>query len=175
MLAIYPPDKPASEILRHTITEITELDSAVSVLKTRIQELETKSQRSADRLLTERIKLEREQLLASNEYRRRKLLTENWKAMRSVEFEQFLERVFVELGYGVETTKVTGDQGVDLVVSNRSKRIAIQVKGYLNSVSGGAIQEAFTGMACYRCDGCAVITNSLFIAFGHRHGGKSRL
>lgn len=82
--------------------------------------------------------------------------------MRSVEFEQFLERVFQELGYVVETTKVTGDQGVDLIVAFRGRRIAVQVKGYFNSVSNGAVQEAYAGMGYYNCDSCAVITNSRF-------------
>ena len=82
--------------------------------------------------------------------------------MRSVEFEQFLEEVFQALGYQVETTKVTGDQGVDLIVSGKGRRIAIQVKGYYSSVSNSAIQEAHTGMVYYGCQACAVITNSRF-------------
>ena len=82
--------------------------------------------------------------------------------MRSVEFETFLERVFTELGYTVETTKVTGDQGLDLIVSHRNKRIGIQVKGYLNSVKNDAVQQAYAGMAYYNCDAAAVITNSRF-------------
>lgn len=109
-----------------------------------------------------RNELKQKELEASAEYRRGLLLAENWRALRSVEFEQFLERVFLELGYAVETTRVTGDQGVDLVVSHQGKRIAIQVKGYFDSVSNGAIQEAHTGMAYYKCHGCAVITNSRF-------------
>jgi hypothetical protein len=90
------------------------------------------------------------------------LYRQNWKAMRDVEFEQFLEKVFLALGYSVETTAVTGDQGVDLLVSKNGVRVAIQVKGYHSSVSNGAIQEAFAGMAHYKCHACAVITNSRF-------------
>lgn len=93
---------------------------------------------------------------------RRQLLSENWKSYRGVEFESFLEMVFDELGYVVQTTKVTGDQGADLIVTYRNKRIAIQVKGYADSVSNSAVQEAHTGMAYYRCDAAAVITNSRF-------------
>lgn len=90
------------------------------------------------------------------------LYRQNWKAMRDVEFEQFLEKVFLALGYLVETTATTGDQGVDLIVAKDGIRVAIQVKGYHSSVSNGAIQEAFAGMAHYQCHACAAITNSRF-------------
>jgi hypothetical protein len=100
----------------------------------------------------------------SQQFRRCQLLAENWKAMRSLEFEQFLERAFRELGYAVQTTKLAGDQGVDLIVASDAWRIAIQIKGYFNSVSIGAVQEVYTGMRCHGCNGCAVITNSRFTA-----------
>ena len=84
--------------------------------------------------------------------------------MRSVPFENFLEEVFNTLGYVVETTRVTGDQGADLLVSTCGHRISIQVKGYFNSVGNAAVQEAFFGTAFYKCEACAVITNSVFTA-----------
>ncbi len=96
------------------------------------------------------------------EERRRTLYEMNWKAMRSVEFEQYLILVFKELGYSVTDTQVTGDQGVDLIVADGSLRLAVQVKGYHNSVGNSAVQEAFAGMAFYQCAMCAVITNSRF-------------
>lgn len=98
----------------------------------------------------------------SAEYRREQLARRNWKALRSVDFEMFLEEVFRELGYTVELTKITGDQGADLIVSKGGCRIAIQVKGYVSSVSNGAVQEALAGKVYYGCDGSAVITNSRF-------------
>jgi hypothetical protein len=42
----------------------------------------------------------------------------------------------------------------------------VQVKGYVDSVPNTAIQEAFTGKAFYKCDACAVITNSRFTSGG---------
>lgn len=137
------------DALRIQVPEITERQKVLKALR----------RTTSDKLDETRFQLEQEYLLASQEHRRIELSEVNWKAMRAVEFEEFLERVFIELGYHVEKTKVTGDQGVDLVVIHRNKRIAIQVKGYVNSVSGGAIQEAYTGMACYDCNSCAVITN----------------
>jgi restriction system protein len=91
------------------------------------------------------------------------LRTTNWEILQGVPFEQFLELIFVEWGYEVETTKVTGDQGVDLIVKKSGLRVAIQAKGYPGSTVGNsAVQEADTGMRFYRCHRSAVITNSTF-------------
>lgn len=106
--------------------------------------------------------LRQRQYRESQEYRRQQLLKRDWKSLRSVPFENFLEEVFQELGYVVETTNVTGDQGGDLIVVKDGHRIAIQVKGYLHSVSNSAVQEAHTAKDYYKCEACAVITNSLF-------------
>jgi HJR/Mrr/RecB family endonuclease len=82
--------------------------------------------------------------------------------MRGVEFEHFLARVFEMLGYQVELTKVSGDQGADLVVTGKGKRIAVQAKGFAGSVGNDAVQEVVASMPCYKCDCCVVVTNSSF-------------
>jgi len=107
-------------------------------------------------------KQQRDQILASAAYERKKLLQRNWKAMRDTKWEEYLAEVCRALGAHVELTKTTGDQGVDLVVQFGGRRIAVQAKGYYNSVSNSAVQEAAAGMAHYRCNGCAVMTNSRF-------------
>jgi hypothetical protein len=124
--------------------------------------LEQDCQQLSDRLAKWTALLEERRIRESAEYRRRNLLNANWKALRSVEFERFLEQVFYELGYTVEMTKVTGDQGGDLIVSKGGYRIAVQVKGYFHSVSNSAVQEAHTAKDYYSCHGSAVITNSRF-------------
>jgi len=134
----------------NSISKSTELTNAIRMTSTQLNELQSE--------------IARLELIASREYQLKQLYDRNWKAMRSIEFEQFLEEVFTILGYSVETTAVTGDQGVDLIVEKRGVRIAVQVKGYLNSVSNAAVQEAFAGMAHYSCDALSVITNSGFQA-----------
>jgi restriction endonuclease Mrr len=109
-----------------------------------------------------REELQRVELVRSVANLREQLYLRNWRAMRSVEFEEFLREVFEAHGDTVETTRVSGDQGVDLIVRRRGRRLAVQVKGYFNSVGNGAVQEAYAGMGYYGCDGCAVITNSRF-------------
>jgi hypothetical protein len=96
------------------------------------------------------------------ESRRYRLVHTNWRSLRGVPFENFLAEVFEELGYSVELTKASGDQGVDLVVTGKGRRIAVQAKGYAGSVGNKAVQEVYAGKKHYDCDGYVVVTNSDF-------------
>ncbi len=98
-------------------------------------------------------------LLASAKYQ---LIHTDWRSMRGEDFELFLSRIFVMLGYQAQLTKTTGDQGVDLVVTGKGSRIAVQAKGYANSVGNDSVQAVVAGKAFYGCDSCVVITNSRF-------------
>jgi restriction system protein len=100
--------------------------------------------------------------IASEMRHRRSLLEQDWRSMRDYEWEEFLVRVFNALGAKAQRIGGAGDQGVDLIIEIGPRRIAVQAKGYLNSVSNKAIQEAFTGMVHHGCTDCAVITNSRF-------------
>jgi HJR/Mrr/RecB family endonuclease len=103
-------------------------------------------------------------VLAELQSIKHELLNRNWKEMRGVPFENYLKQVFEMLGYEVQTTKASGDQGLDLVLKGKGRMIGVQAKGYdeNRSVGNDAIQEAFTGMAHYRCHCCVVVTNSDF-------------
>jgi hypothetical protein len=90
------------------------------------------------------------------------LLHDNWRAMRGTEFEDFLRRVFESLGYKVQMTKGSGDQGLDLILTGKGRRIGVQAKGYSDTVGNSAIQEANAGMGFYDCECCIAITNSTF-------------
>lgn len=98
-------------------------------------------------------------ILASRRY---ELAQVDWRSLRGIPFEDFLAEVCRELGYFVETTKASGDQGVDLILTGKGSRIAVQAKGYGDSVGNGAIQEVHTGMIYYECDRCVAVTNSTF-------------
>jgi len=131
-------------------------------LRNRHEDLSLHYREIVARLTT--LRNERHQLASSVQYQHQceRLLRENWKAMRGVEWENYLCRVFSALGFTVETTKTSGDQGVDLVVQRGQSRLAVQAKGYANSLGNSAVQQVVAGMNMYHCNGCAVITNSRF-------------
>jgi HJR/Mrr/RecB family endonuclease len=95
--------------------------------------------------------------------RLRQLRDCNWAQMSGVDFERFLQAVLEELGFDVQLTKTTGDQGVDLIAVKQGFRLAIQAKGYPNcTVGNDAVQQAHTGRDLYDCHQAVVITNSTF-------------
>lgn len=94
--------------------------------------------------------------------RRYQLLQTDWRALRGTAFESFLQNVFEMLGYTVQMTKASGDQGIDLILTRKEKRIGVQAKGYADHVGNHAVMEAHAGKGFYHCDSCVVVTNSDF-------------
>ncbi|WP_322923601.1 restriction endonuclease [Paenibacillus campi] len=82
------------------------------------------------------------------------------------EFEEYLYRLFLELGYdGVYKTQGSRDFGADVVFTDREGvRNVIQAKRYTlpNKVGLGAVQEAFSCMRYYKAKKSMVITSSKF-------------
>jgi hypothetical protein len=127
------------------------------------QKAVTEQEASQARARFDKLESAYKKALKQFESRINRLRSANWQLMQGVPFENFLAEIFREWGFDVETTKTTGDQGVDLIACKAGLRIAIQAKGYpRTTVGNGAVQEAHTGMKFYRCQRCAVITNSTF-------------
>jgi restriction system protein len=83
--------------------------------------------------------------------------------MSGLELEKFMADLFRQKGYGVEETKATGDQGVDLLLPDvDGKRVAVQLKRWTGLVGNGAVQATFAGMAHYQTDEGWIITTSTF-------------
>lgn len=82
--------------------------------------------------------------------------------MTGIEFEEFIAKLFVKMGYTAKTTKSSGDQGVDVIAEKNGTKFGIQCKCYANVVSNSAIQEIVAGKQLYRLDKLIVITNNNF-------------
>lgn len=78
------------------------------------------------------------------------------------EFERYVGDVFRHLGYTIELTGKTGDQGVDVLAVKGPLRIAIQAKRYMGAVGNSAVQEVYAGMAHHGCQRCIVMASSGF-------------
>lgn len=83
-------------------------------------------------------------------------------AMTGYEFENFLALLFTTIGYDVQTTKKTGDQGADLFAEKFGKKIVIQAKNYSDNVGNSAVQQVLAAKTFYGCDDTMVVTNSYF-------------
>jgi restriction system protein len=83
--------------------------------------------------------------------------------MEGVEFEEYLQALFLKMNFGVEMTSITGDYGADLILtSDNEERIAVQAKRYSQPVGVNAIQEVNAAKAYYDCNEAWVVTNNRF-------------
>lgn len=78
------------------------------------------------------------------------------------EFQSFLARLFERMGYHVQETKLTGDQGADLLLMKFGVKTVVQAKRYAGVVGNAAVQEALAAKAFYRADTAMVITTATF-------------
>ena len=82
--------------------------------------------------------------------------------MKGHDFEELMKEVYTLLGYKVEQTKKSGDQGIDLIIKKHFKRIGVQLKRYSGTVGNSAVQEAVAGKRYYKLDKVCVLTSSNF-------------
>jgi len=96
------------------------------------------------------------------EVARRARTTEAIDYMTGLEFEKFMAEFLAMQGYRVEVTKASGDQGVDLLLTEGRHRTAVQLKRYSRPLGNKPVQEALAGMIHYKCDRAWVIATSSF-------------
>jgi HJR/Mrr/RecB family endonuclease len=69
--------------------------------------------------------------------------------MSGREFEHFMADLFRTAGYKVDVVGGTGDQGVDLLLKEGRKRIAVQCKKYGKPVGNAAVSAIYAGAKHY--------------------------
>jgi HJR/Mrr/RecB family endonuclease len=82
--------------------------------------------------------------------------------MSGQHFEAYVMDLLGRLGYDVHGTRVTGDQGADIVAEKDGKRIVIQAKNYSSTVGNEAVQQVAAAVRFYTGDEGWVVTNSTF-------------
>lgn len=82
--------------------------------------------------------------------------------MTGLEFEQFVEKMFIKMKYKTILTPKTNDQGIDLIAEKHNEKIGIQTKCYSGTVGNKAIQEVVAGKSYYNCNKVIVVTNSTY-------------
>jgi len=86
----------------------------------------------------------------------------NFDLMDGYEFESFLGDLFRKIGYNVINTKLSGDQGADLIIERLGEKISVQAKCYSGNVGNKAIQEAVASKNHYNCNRAMVVVTSYF-------------
>ena len=89
--------------------------------------------------------------------------------MTPIQFEQRVADFFQHQGYTVETTPRSYDYGVDIVVSNKKGRTAIQVKMYeQRQVNYQDVMYLFAGKVIYGCSSGILVTSGQLSANARR-------
>jgi hypothetical protein len=78
------------------------------------------------------------------------------------QFEDYLKEVFSILGYQVLRTKLSGDQGADLIIKKDDEKTVVQAKKYFGSVTNKAIQEVVASKKHYGAEKSMVVTTGTF-------------
>ena len=78
------------------------------------------------------------------------------------EFEAFLGKLYLKMGYEIEPTRLSGDQGADLVVVKFGEKTVIQAKCYSGKVGNKAVQEILASMSLYQAQKGSIVTNNYY-------------
>lgn len=81
-------------------------------------------------------------------------------SMSGHQFEFFLGDLFKKMGYKVINTKLSGDQGADLIIEKFKEKISVQAKNYSKPVSNSAVQEVVAAKNHYSCQKAMVVTTN---------------
>lgn len=87
---------------------------------------------------------------------------EDLDVMNGFEFESFLIKLFSNMGYKVEQTKLSGDQGADLIIERNKNKTVVQAKCYSGKISNKAVQEVVASIKYYKASDGIIVTNSYF-------------
>jgi len=83
-------------------------------------------------------------------------------SMDGFEFEDFLRKLFEKMGYSVKQTKLSGDQGADLIVEKMGEITLVQAKRAGSKISNKAVQEVVASIKFYKGHQGIVVTNNFF-------------
>lgn len=103
-------------------------------------------------------------------------LSSSMDSMSGYEFEEFCCNLLKQNGFSnVTQTKLSGDDGLDIVAEKDDIKYGFQCKCYSSPVGNKAVQEAYTGAMMYHCDVAVVMTNNSFSPQAIRTAEQTRV
>lgn len=99
----------------------------------------------------------------------------NIDGLSGLNFESLLEKLFIAMGYLVNRTKKSGDQGADLILKKDGEKTVVQAKRYTNTVGNKAVQEVLASREYYSASNAIVVTSSAFTISARELANASRV
>lgn len=128
------------------VTRIRQYEKALAIYLESQNRVE-QARRESEKVHWEAAQARREAALA-----RRRKREDFWKSLTGFQFEQELGTLYSRLGYSVESTPRTGDEGIDIILRKDGKTTIVQCKRQ-NAPAGPAIaRELFGSMTAFGAD-----------------------
>ena len=105
------------------------------------------AQREAERQRREAERARKAALIAQQRKRE-----EHWESLGGIQFERELGKLFRAQGYNVKSTPVSGDQGVDLILTKNGKITVVQCKAHKSPIGPSVARELFGSMHHFKAD-----------------------
>lgn len=86
------------------------------------------------------------------EQARRRGLYDHWMSLGGIRFERELGTLYRHLGFYVQSTPRSGDQGIDLILRRHGKTTVVQCKAHQSPIGPSAVRELFGAMRAYGAD-----------------------
>jgi len=99
--------------------------------------------------------------------KKRKVSINDLDVLDGYEFQKVVGELFQKMGYVVENTPLSGDQGADLILTKFGEKVVVQAKRYEDKVTNGAIQEAVAAIKFYGARRAIVITTGNYTKSAH--------
>ncbi len=84
------------------------------------------------------------------------------ESMNGFEFEDYCKQILEGIGWKVMKTKNGADQGIDLIIEKKNRKIGVQCKKYSRPVGNKSVQEVKAGLNYYDLNEGVVLTNKTF-------------
>src|SRR5215831_14581227 len=94
-------------------------------------------------------------------------LVSNVRSMTAVSFKEFTESLFREMGYTVEITPGTSDDGIDLLLRKNNQLIGVQCKRWNTPVTEPIIRDFYSAIRSSEAQSGYVITTSTFTSHAY--------
>lgn len=107
--------------------------------------------REAERIRQETIRKQKEA-----ERARRRKLADYWISLDGLEFEVEMATLCETLGYQVQSTPISGDQGIDLILKRGGKTTIVQCKAHKAAAGPSIVREIFGTMIAFGADSAIV-------------------
>ena len=132
------------------IKQYEQAEAAYQTAKAEAERQRREAERQREEAEKRQREAERQRAEAKRRQQRRR--EQYWMSLGGIEFERELASLSRAMGYRVESTPVSGDQGIDLILRRGGKTTVVQCKAHKSPAGPSVARELFGSMVHYGAD-----------------------